>query len=799
MGRRNTNTGSAAANKTGALLKESQALAKSLGLEYENIADLQDMILKGQIRSSDELLRQLQLARQAETYIRDQVALEEHTAKLLKEQKELKKDIKDLSAELTKPLRKVATLTEDIYEQDLARIQKAKELNAITEQEADAYKQQLDTLNKLSKNPVVKAGFTAAADSLDSMQKSIDGFMSSLPGGEMISKAFGLDKLSEKLQNAILSGGKLGIVGLVAAVGILYKVLSDVTKEAEAFSKETGVTFGQARQIADAAREAQSSYGNQLALQKDILDVQQETIKAFGTTAMLTGEQAANVADLGKSFGYGAQQAAQVNNAFMTMGATAGDAYEAQQSLAAEALKAGVNVGAVTKDIAENAKNTAQYFGGNVTALKNAAIEAAKMGMSIATMAKISDKLLDIQSSVAAQFEFQALSGRQLDLDLARQLALEGDIAGAAKEVLSAVGSSAEFNKMSVLEKKKLAEATGMEVDELQKSLLIQEKLGDLTDDQKAAMSGLNLSAQQLKEMGPEQIRQRLAEQQALEKNAALFESIKNELVTALVPIAQILGTVLSGIATTLKIAFMPITWAVDAMSYLLDLMYEYSWITASILTVMTLITIQKNQQAVLDAAAAIRQGAILAYQQGRAIVEGLITGELIAQGIATVRNMAKSAIEGAMVLGKAIAKIFGTFAQIPFGVGIPLAIAAVGGLMSLFKGAISSTGDLAMGANNGPIVTNPREGTIFQGTKNDEVAMGPGVIGAAQGGGSATVVQQSGGTDPALINGLMMKLDELIQAAKTPPAIQIGSQTIKEISNQQASSNSFRQNYNGV
>ena len=113
--------------------------------------------------------------------------------------------------------------------------------------------------------------------------------------------------------------------------------------------------------------------------------------------------------------------------------------------------------------------------------------------------------------------------------------------------------------------------------------------------------------------------------------------------------------------------------------------------------------------------------------------------------------------------------------------------------------GKAQSTGDLAMGANNGPIVTNPREGTIFQGTKNDEVAMGPGVIGAAQGGGSATVVQQSGGTDPALINGLMTKLDELIQAAKTPPPIQIGSQTIKEISNQQASSNSFRQNYNGV
>ena len=41
-----------------------------------------------------------------------------------------------------------------------------------------------------------------------------------------------------------------------------------------------------------------------------------------------------------------------------------------QQDLAAEAMKAGVNVGAVTADVAANAKSTAKYFGGNVKALK---------------------------------------------------------------------------------------------------------------------------------------------------------------------------------------------------------------------------------------------------------------------------------------------------------------------------------------------------------------------------------------------------------------------------------------------
>jgi hypothetical protein len=103
-------------------------------------------------------------------------------------------------------------------------------------------------------------------------------------------------------------------------------------------------------------------------------------------------------------------------------------------------------------------------------------------------------------------------------------------------------------------------------------------------------------------------------------------------------------------------------------------------------------------------------------------------------EGAIGMKNIAKQAIEGAMVLGKAIASLFGTFAQIPFGIGIPLAIAATGGLFAMFKKA-TSTGDLGIDPNGGPIVASPREGGIFQGTKNDGVSMSPS-HGAGGGGG---------------------------------------------------------------
>ena len=115
----------------------------------------------------------------------------------------------------------------------------------------------------------------------------------------------------------------------------------------------------------------------------------------------------------------------------------------------------------------------------------------------------------------------------------------------------------------------------------------------------------------------------------------------------------------------------------------------------------------------------------------------------------------------------------------------------------------IMGTGDLAVGANGGPIVASPTEGKIFQGTKNDEVAMGPGVIDAAKGAISSMPIVGDmfdalfGGpateSDAALIQETNNLLRQLIEAAKTPAPVQIGSAAIEQIGKQAAARKSFR------
>jgi hypothetical protein len=158
---------------------------------------------------------------------------------------------------------------------------------------------------------------------------------------------------------------------------------------------------------------------------------------------------------------------------------------------------------------------------------------------------------------------------------------------------------------------------------------------------------------------------------------------------------------------------------------------------------------------------------------------------------------MAGKAVVGAYrMVAQAIAGIFTSFSSYPFGVGIPLAFGVVGGLTALISKFTTKTGDLAMSAGGGPIVTNPREGTIFQGTKNDEVAMGPGVINAAQRTQPVTMAAQattSANESRASVAGDQNRiLADIANGTKNPAPIQIGTNVIREVNSAIRTENSY-------
>lgn len=448
----------------------------------------------------------------------------------------------------------------------------------------------LTNLSKLQGNKQAQAlagAFEQANDAADEMQKSVDSFFDAIPGGGMLSKVFGADKFADQVKGQvaasfsamnqqIAAGGSLmgalktGMAGfnkivlanplllLVAAGAALYKILSKNEEAAQQMADATGQSFVQSKNLVESMRMRQTIYNEELATTKEILAVQTETISKFGAAGELSAEVASNVAETGMAFGYGAQEAGKVQTALMGLGASGEAAAKAQEKLAADAFKAGVNVSAVMKDISENSKKAQRYMGGNLEAITDAAVEAAKLGLSLGDLAGMADGLLDIEGSITAQYEFQAMTGKQINIDKARQLALEGDLEGMAKAISEEAGTLAEFNEMNVFQKEKMAKAFGMEVDQMADMLAMEDarlKHGKTNADLAAE---LGISAEKMANMSDEQLKAEMARAQSSQNLSKMMSDIGDTLMSIILPVAEAFGQVLTVIMGVVKYLLYP-------------------------------------------------------------------------------------------------------------------------------------------------------------------------------------------------------------------------------------------------
>jgi len=130
---------------------------------------------------------------------------------------------------------------------------------------------------------------------------------------------------------------------------------------------------------------------------------------------------------------------------------------------------------------------------------KQAAVELHKMGVEIGTASKMAQGLLNFEDSINKQMEASVLLGREINLDKARELSLNGDLEGATREVMNNIGGAAELEKMNVLQKQALAQATGMTVEDLAKAVDAQQEKNKYTGEEASA---LNRSLGFIMEMG---------------------------------------------------------------------------------------------------------------------------------------------------------------------------------------------------------------------------------------------------------------------------------------------------------
>jgi hypothetical protein len=202
-----------------------------------------------------------------------------------------------------------------------------------------------------------------------------------------------------------------------------------------------------------------------------------ELASQFGGINNVSGQLQASTSLISANMGISGVEAAGLIGSFARLNGnsqeTALNLTKASQEFAAQN---GLIPGALMEDLAANTEAFALFGKDGGKNMIQAAGAAAKMGVSLKTMTGLADNLLDFENSINAEMELGAMLGKNINLDKARALAYNNDIAGATQETLNQLGGIDAFNKMDYFSKKKTAELMGTSVEELQKMVTNQEQ-----------------------------------------------------------------------------------------------------------------------------------------------------------------------------------------------------------------------------------------------------------------------------------------------------------------------------------
>jgi len=191
----------------------------------------------------------------------------------------------------------------------------------------------------------------------------------------------------------------------------------------------------------------------------------------------------------------------------------------------------------VLKDVAANTELFAKFSSDGGKNILEAAVQARKLGINLDSVAKVADGLLNFQESLNNEITASVMIGRQLNLQKARELALNNDVKGAMEEVVKQVGSEAEFNKLNALERKALANAVGLEASELQKVVSASKEQKTLAGQIKDATGKIEM---------PEETMTAIAELVASFKTAGIL-------------LAESIGPALNGIVSLVNMVVTPL------------------------------------------------------------------------------------------------------------------------------------------------------------------------------------------------------------------------------------------------
>jgi len=316
---------------------------------------------------------------------------------------------------------------------------------------------------------------------------------------------------------------------------------------------------------------------------KDLQESQIAVGQALGSNAMLNKADLETMTDMVKKTGLQHSELMGIEKLSLATGASLDDNVKSALGGAkafASQNKMVIDNNKVLKEVNKASSSLKLSLGGSVKELGKAVVQAQMFGLTLDQAGDMSSSLLNFEQSIEDELSAELLTGKDLNLERARGLALNGDIAGAATEIAAQVGSAADFGKMNVIQQEAIAKAIGLSRDELAASLIEKESLAALNakEGQSAQQRYEELKKQGLTQdeiiakVG-EKAAADLEQQSAQDKFNASVEKLKEiftQVMDALAPVFSGLSNIATVIMPAINLMLQPIVTAFTGLGKIL-------------------------------------------------------------------------------------------------------------------------------------------------------------------------------------------------------------------------------------
>ena len=444
-------------------------------------------------------------------------------------------------------------------------------------------------------------------------------------------------------------------------------------------AKNMNMTYSQALQTRkELGRMADNSGDvalNVRGLQESLTFVNQ----SLGTNGELSEETLATFTKLREQAGMTNEQIMSMQKFTMaTGGELKGNVQKFQAAAKIMTYQKGVaiNTKQLMADMGKLSNATKLSIKGGAEALAEQMVRVKAVGLEMEKLNGIASKMLDFESRIEDELQAELLTGKSLNFEKARSLALDNDLAGMAEEIAAQVGGIEEFQSRNRIQQEAMAKAAGMTREEMADMLVEQKALesvgGRLNDKEREAYEaykkkhGVAAAAKMLEEGQLDNMTQQLSVQkrmaQAVEKLQEIFVRIAEPILAMVSPIIDLLIPALQ----LIPILMSPIVDAFTGISGILsgDIESLNGW--------------QKAMGII-----AITAGSIYAITKGIAVYNGIIKGMKVAQialeaaGKAGILGTIGALTTQLMLQMGIMSAAMATNAAVTFGVGVAVAVAA--------------------------------------------------------------------------------------------------------------------------